>query len=81
MQNILRVYLPCPDGDTALIDTRYDPNSCEILLTSAHITDENKKFDWARQLSWFWGEEGAKTLEKHLQVLVCKLNKNCNCGA
>jgi len=80
MQHILRVHLTCPDGGHALIDTRYNPNTCEILLTSAHVTDENNKFDWRRPLSWFWGDEGAKSIEKKLQVVVCDLNKNCNCG-
>ena len=80
MQHIVRVLLPCPDESTALIDTRYDPNTCEILLTSAHVTDENEKFDWARELSWFWGEDGAKSIERKLQTLVCNLNKNCSCG-
>ena len=76
MQHIHRVLLPCPHGDTVLINTRYDPHTYEILLTTAHITLENKKFDWGRQLSWFWGIEGAKVIEKNLQILIHELHKN-----
>lgn len=76
MQHIHRIFLPCQHGDTVLIDTRYDPDTYEILLTTAHITLENKKFDWGRQLSWFWGIEGAKVIEKNLQILIHELHKN-----
>ena len=76
MQHIHRVLLPCQHGDTVLIDTRYDPHTYEILLTTAHITLENKKFDWGRQLICFWGIEGAKVIEKNLQILIYELHKH-----
>ena len=76
MQHIHRVLLPCQHGDTVLINTRYDPHTYEILLTTAHITLENKKFDWGRQLICFWGIEGAKVIEKNLQILIYELHKH-----